>query len=459
MHTSILRTLGVLAVLLVLPTTLSTSAQASPIVPALLGTDISYPQCPSSVPTAVSFAVVGVTNGKPFTANPCVSQELSWAATLSVTPSFYTVVANPGPLFSKFWPSAGTTLPESCDASNQVSCSYDYGWNSALASFASAQSALLNETPPSTTSTTTTTTPPVPTSTSPTLASTATWWLDVETASKWQSLESAYGPTPGSYANDQATLSGMISGFRSVGITNIGIYATSLQWGEIMGPGASAFSTLPVWLAGFSSQSSAATACANPSSSGGPVAMTQFSNRVFDFDVTCAQVNGATGLRASVSGASAVLSWQAPASGATSYSVSLSPGGAQCVTTSTTCLVSGLSVGASYSYVVNATQNGVSVPSTPSQSFSVALPVVPFSVVSSAKGTLSVTVTPLLISGQTINYQYSLNNGPWKILLDRGFVRGSIRALSSGKSVSIRIRAVNATTLGTASSAVRCLVR
>ena len=187
--------------------------------------------------------------------------------------------------------------------------------------------------------------------------------------------------------------------------------------------------------------------------------MTQFSNRVFDFEVTCAQVNGATGLRASVSGASAVLSWQAPASGATSYSVSLSPGGAQCVTTSTTCLVSGLSVGASYSYVVNATQNGVSVPSTPSQSFSVALPVVPFSVVSSSKGTLSVTVTPLLISGQTINYQYSLNNGPWKILLDRGFVRGSIRALSSGKSVSIRIRAVNETTQGTASSAVRCLVR
>ena len=185
MHTSILRTLSGVAVLLSLTTTLSTPAQASPVTPLLLGTDISYPQCPSSVPTAVSFAVVGVTNGKPFTSNPCLSQELSWASTLSVTPSFYTVVANPGPLFSKFWPVAGSMLPQPCDASNEVSCSYDYGWNSALASFASAQSAVLNQSPPSSTTTTTT---PVPTSTSPTLASTATWWLDVETASKWQSL-------------------------------------------------------------------------------------------------------------------------------------------------------------------------------------------------------------------------------------------------------------------------------
>ena len=458
MHTSILRTLSGVAVLLSLTTTLSTPSQASPVTPLLLGTDISYPQCPSSVPTAVSFAVVGVTNGKPFTSNPCLSQELSWASTLSVTPSFYTVVANPGPLFSKFWPVAGSTLPQPCDASNEVSCSYDYGWNSALASFASAQSAVLNQSPLSSTTTTTTTTP-VPTSTSPTLASTATWWLDVETASKWQSLESAYGPTPASYANDQATLSGMISGLRSVGITNIGIYATSLQWNAIMGPGASAFSSLPVWLAGFASQAGATTACANPSSSGGPVAMTQFSNRVFDYDVTCAQVNGATGLRASISGTSAVLNWQAPQSGATNYSVSLSPGGAQCVTTSTTCVLSALSVGVSYSYVVSATENGVLVPSTPSQSFSLALPVVPFSVVSSAKGTLVVTVTPLAIPGQTINYQYSLNNGPWKILLDRGFVRGSIRSLTSGKSAIIRIRAVNATTVGTASPAIRCLVR
>ena len=187
--------------------------------------------------------------------------------------------------------------------------------------------------------------------------------------------------------------------------------------------------------------------------------MTQFSNRVFDYDVTCAQVNGATGLRASISGTSAVLNWQAPQSGATNYSVLLSPGGAQCVTTSTTCVLSALSVGVSYSYVVSATENGVLVPSTPSQFFSVALPVVPFSVVSSDKGTLVVTVTPLAIPGQTINYQYSLNNGPWKILLDRGFVRGSIRSLTSGKSAIIRIRAVNATTVGTASPAIRCLVR
>jgi non-ribosomal peptide synthetase component F len=47
------------------------------------GNDISYPQCSTSTYPNNSFGIVGVTGGKAFTDNSCLSQEFAWANALS----------------------------------------------------------------------------------------------------------------------------------------------------------------------------------------------------------------------------------------------------------------------------------------------------------------------------------------------------------------------------------------
>jgi hypothetical protein len=59
------------------------------------GYDISFPQCGSKLPRDGAFAVVGVNNGLPWSANPCVKAQFQWASTLQTPASFYTNTANP----------------------------------------------------------------------------------------------------------------------------------------------------------------------------------------------------------------------------------------------------------------------------------------------------------------------------------------------------------------------------
>jgi len=60
------------------------------------GYDISSPQCKTTYPSAsVGFAIVGLNFGKPFTKNPCVASELSWAKQ-HVGYAVYINMADPG---------------------------------------------------------------------------------------------------------------------------------------------------------------------------------------------------------------------------------------------------------------------------------------------------------------------------------------------------------------------------
>ena len=74
--------------------------------PATTGTgyDVSYPQCSTSLPTRPGFGVVGVNDGRAYTANPCLATQYRWAAgaTSAVQPhvSFYVNTGNPGPSVS-----------------------------------------------------------------------------------------------------------------------------------------------------------------------------------------------------------------------------------------------------------------------------------------------------------------------------------------------------------------------
>ena len=235
------------------------------------GYDISYPQCGRSYPTSTAFGIVGVNDGIVYSANPCAPSELAWAeAAKNHAPAFYANTADPGPGYSSHWP-AGQQSPEACDGSNSVACSYDYGWNAAQNSFAAAVAAEQADGSASST----------------TAAAAAPWWLDVETGNSWESLESAYGATAASDANDQADLRGAVAYLTSHGVGTVGFYSTGSQWTSITGGTGSTFAASPEWEASFQTLSSAQAGCSSTSFTGGRLALTQYPSGGFDADYAC----------------------------------------------------------------------------------------------------------------------------------------------------------------------------
>jgi hypothetical protein len=226
--------------------------------PATRGFDISYPQCDAPYPANPAFAIVGVNGGRPYVAgNPCLASQLTWGGREKA--ELYVNTANPDPSRSSYWPT-GKTTPRYCDpaATNSADCSYDYGWYAAADSYAKAQSAYTE----------------LGITASP---SATAWWLDVETSNSWQA----------STTNNIAVLQGEVDYLRSVGVTRIGFYSTTVQWGTITG-GTKTFSAMPSWGAGAPSEKAAREHCVStPGFTGGKLAMVQYIWSGFDADVRC----------------------------------------------------------------------------------------------------------------------------------------------------------------------------
>jgi hypothetical protein len=237
-----------------------------------VGYDVSFPQCGHPLPASSGFGVVGVDNGHPFSVNPCLASETTWAGTtLSASPQFYVNTDNPGPSNNANWPTS-QAAPQVCSGANSVACSYDYGWNAAQASFQAVVSA---ETQLS--------------AASPTAAALgAQWWLDVETGNAWQSLRTGSAPTAAQFANDAAAIQGQIAYFASVGIGTVGIYATSQQWSAIAGATTNTtFAQNPLWVPGYATLAAATAACSMASFTGGRIAMIQYPSNGLDGDYVC----------------------------------------------------------------------------------------------------------------------------------------------------------------------------
>ena len=255
-----------------------------------IGFDISFPQCAKTYPSTPGFGIVGVNNGKDFSTNPCLVSELKWAqGAANTAPGFYVNSGNPGPVNNASWPTNQST-PNACSGANSTACSYDYGWNAAHYSYAAAIDAESSNG-----------------SSSPgTSASSATWWLDVETANPWEARMSNYGATASSYANDQAALEGMIGFLTGAGVNSIGIYTASSMWSSIVGSSVTAFSSIPLWIPGPGTLATAQSQCAVPSFLGGRVAMVQYPSQGFDGDVKCGLVTTPAMYSVSVSGSATV---------------------------------------------------------------------------------------------------------------------------------------------------------
>jgi hypothetical protein len=222
------------------------------------GYDISYPQCGGAYPTHPAFAIVGVNAGKVFSVNACLASQITWGG--GAAAELYANTGNPGPALSSFWPK-GQTTPRFCDANNPdtADCAYDYGWNAAEQSVDTAQAAY---------SQLGLTANPVATR----------WWLDVETMNSWRS----------NTAFNVAALQGEVDSLHSAGVTKLGFYSTTVQWGTITGS-SKVFSPTPVWGAGSSSEKAALSLCGSTTTSftGGPLAMVQYVASGFDVDIRC----------------------------------------------------------------------------------------------------------------------------------------------------------------------------
>jgi len=222
------------------------------------GFDISYPQCAAPYPANPLFGIVGVNGGRPYVAgNPCLASQITWGG--GVNAELYVNTANPDPAASSYWPT-GRTSPRFCDpaATNSADCSYDYGWYAAADSYAKAQAAYTA----------------LGIATSPSVTS---WWLDVETTNSWQA----------STTNNIAELQGEVDYLRSVGVTKLGFYSTTVQWGTITG-GTNAFSAYPSWGAGAPSEKAAKQHCiSTPGFTGGRLALVQYIWSGFDADIRC----------------------------------------------------------------------------------------------------------------------------------------------------------------------------
>jgi hypothetical protein len=227
------------------------------------GVDVSYPQCGKSVPTDQSFGIVGVNSSLGNTTNPCLQQQLSWAAssaggTAQPKTQVYALFANPGAAAASVWPTSNaapngqpvTNPYGTCTAQSGAkptwkttsACSYMYGY--ARAYEAANTRGVTNP-------------------------GQYRWWLDVETGLSHLS----------DTGQNRVALEGMVAALKSSRITQIGVYSTSYQFRTIMGtvPSASPLRPLPSWIAiGDGRLDQAQAACSGARLLGGPIAMTQY---------------------------------------------------------------------------------------------------------------------------------------------------------------------------------------
>lgn len=219
------------------------------------GHDVSFPQCGATLPKTSAFGIVGVTNGLPWSANPCLASQYAWAGARPNPPSFYMNTANPGPI-STYWNRPG---PRACldpASYTDTGCAYNYGWTAAENAFQAASSA-----------------------TSAAKAAAAFWWIDVETVNSWNGTKPTNVAAIQGYADYLASHA-----------AGVGIYSTAYQWSTITG-GAS-FAGLPNWIAGASNAKSAPKSCGKGFSGGG-VWLVQYSAGGFDTNYACAPGDGA----------------------------------------------------------------------------------------------------------------------------------------------------------------------
>ncbi|MGY1633847.1 hypothetical protein ACI784_19270 [Geodermatophilus sp. SYSU D01186] len=252
---------------------LPAAAASTPDEPSAVGYDVSHPQCGDDLPEDHAFAIVGVNGGLATRPNPCLAEQLEWAADATGAVDgqpglqLYVNTANPGEFIDVLhtWPLRGSTPYGACQGGNSTACSWQYGWLRAYVTVEAffvraAQEAGVVADPAA-----------------------HRWWLDVETMNTWQ-----YG-SAAARARNRAALEGMTTYLTDRG-AEVGLYSTGAQWSLIAGdvPPGSPLHELDSWLAGATTLAGAEAACGRPAlTGGGEVVLTQYVSDGLDHDHAC----------------------------------------------------------------------------------------------------------------------------------------------------------------------------
>lgn len=274
-----------LALALVLVTAAASSAAVSQSTSTTrypansVGSDVSWPQCNSKEIGAVAnpptgqFAIVGLTNGRPYSYSNCALGEWNDASTLPNSPQLYLNTANPAPSSSFYWPASGAHDPKLCRNAHSLSdpgCAYDYGWHSAEDALTTALGRGI------------------------TAAKSETWWLDVEADNTWNGTATA----------NAADLQGSVDYLRGQGVPAVGIYTSAAAWKKVTGGydkvtaptyakawGAEFTAAYPLtgspgWRLGIGTKASATAGCTTVSPLGTPYWLSQYAGAI-DQDLAC----------------------------------------------------------------------------------------------------------------------------------------------------------------------------
>ena len=229
-----------LAVLMGLGAAATAGLAASGYTQGTYGYDVSWPQCGAQLPADPGFAIVGVTGGKSLGGNPCLREQGAWAATGDQPMSLY-INTNGAP---KRYTNAA------CERRDASCLNFEYGRAAAKWAVAYAQANGVG--------------------------SVDRYWLDVETANSWSRDKNL----------NARALEGFRQGLEESGMTVMGIYSTSYQWGRIAGsyaPGLDNWVPRP----GIEWPGGAQAACAStPAFAGGRVVMIQ-AWETFDENYVC----------------------------------------------------------------------------------------------------------------------------------------------------------------------------
>ena len=246
------------------------SVQAVTVPGGVLGGDISWPNCPKGMgvpgrrtqglplPTArAQFFVIGLTNGRAFTRNPCLTGQLDAARARGVAASAYTMLS---------YPNAAERAAHGWSGPFGAATYADRIANVGYAQAAFALDTMAAAQFPS---------PFV--------------WIDVEPRA-----ERRWSRTP---ANNQALIRGALRAAADRGIGS-GIYTYALAWRQIT---AGMALDVPLWAPGHSRARTFAgkmrqtiDSCSRVSFTGGPLVMTQWVWRNRDHDVTCPAIESIT---------------------------------------------------------------------------------------------------------------------------------------------------------------------
>lgn len=225
---------------------------------SLSGHDVSWPQCSPSVggfglpmpPVSTQFVIIGLTRGLPFTENPCLGSQVSWASTNNKRAHGYAMAGFPTAAqlstYGARGPWAATTR------AGQLS---NVGY--AEAQFAVASMNRIGFRPP-------------------------VVWIDVEPrpAQPWPT------GTTAQQRDNRLIIEGLMRGLRDSGFS-YGLYSYASGWNDITGswrlPG------VPVWATAgrLDYPGEALDRCRQPSFSGGHVYISQWYDDTRDYDLTC----------------------------------------------------------------------------------------------------------------------------------------------------------------------------